>query len=456
MKFTPIEEKERIGKRRKLSREDEARITAMAKYATSFVRISSHANRPQSGGGLHKGTDWNLKIHISSPKTMTKAQEYSESPIRSMSSDTMLSGFGGEDEGDMFPGQNEESSHTPSNMEYEPIPNNLAHSDSQTYRAQKFDTSSQKISAELTETDVHIRSSPIPVLHRFTLDDHVLAERLANSQMEAESPGSHPSDHYSAMLSHGMFKHHDTFDNETLLGSSPRIQSEDRHTTISGSHKSYPTDSDTLPQMQKIQRQLPPSQSQMARSIFSEAQFKTPRVTSRLLIRPESVVNTKEPMTLFGQKVHSVSPEPSDKEAKPTTSERPFPSNMHGYHMASLHVQPVSTPRAVHQTTALESVTGNRPTSGFRFPNLWTPHRAIPQLSSYDEIHQKVDLTTSPIVSHRRPSPCISSLSQGNYRARQPPNPARSSLSKIVDDSNTVDGYDESIHAPVFNTPFRR
>jgi hypothetical protein len=453
MKFTPIEEKERIGKRRKLSREDEVRNTAMAKHATSFIRISSHANRPQSGGGLHKGTDWNLKIHISSPKTMRRAQEYSESPIRSMSSDTMLSGFGGEDERDMFPGQSEDISHTPSNMEYEPISDNLAHPDSQTYRAQNFDTSSQKISAEITETEVRIRSSPIPVLHRFTLDDQVLAERLANSQMEAESPGSHPSNHYSAMLSH---KHHDTFHNETLLGSSPRIQSEDRHTTISGSHKSYPTDSDTLPQMQKIQRQLPPSQSQMARSIFSEAQFKTSRVTSRLLTRPESVVNTKEPMTLFGQKVHSLSPEPSDKKAKSTTSERPFPSNMHGYHMASPHVQPVSTPRAVHQTPVLEFVTGTRPTSGVRFPNLWTPHRAIPQLSSYDEIHQKVDLTTSPIVSHRRPSPFISSLSQGNYRARQPPNLARSSLSKIVDDSNTIDGYDESIHAPVFNTPFRR
>ncbi|KAE8557046.1 hypothetical protein EYB25_001752 [Talaromyces marneffei] len=451
MKFIPIEEKERIGKRRKLSREDEVRKTAMTKHATSLAHISSHADRPQSGGGRHDGTDWNLKIHISSPQRMRRTQEYSESPIRSMSSDTMLSAFGEANEGDSFPEQKERDSRVQSNRENELVTNSFVHGpDSQSCSAQDCDNT-----ADLAETEARIRSSPIAVLHRFTLDDQVLAERLANSQMEAESPRSHRSDNYSIMLSHELQRHHGTFENEILLGSSPGINSDNRHTNLSGSHESYPTDSDTLPKTQKIQRQLPPSQPQMAKSLFSENQFQTLRVTSSFSTVPESVFNPKEPTTLFGQKLYSLSPKPFDKDSKSTTSERPFLSKKHGYHIAPPNVQPVETPR-VHQTSVLKSVTGTRPTSESRFPNLWTPRRAATRLSPYNEICQRVEIPTSPVVSHRWPSPFISTLSQGSYRARQPLTTAKSSLSKIFKDTRAIDGYDDGIHAPVFNTPFRR
>jgi hypothetical protein len=368
MKFTPIEEKEMIGKRRKLSREDEARNTA--KHASSFARLSSHADQLQSGDALYNGTDWNFKIHISSPKRARKTQGYSESPIRSMSSDTMLSGFGDAGKEDIFPEQNEQRSHTQSNMEDTTIANSFVDgSDIQPYSVQNFDNLERDIPADPSGNHVHIRSSPLPVLHRFTLDDQVLAERLANSQMEAESSMTHRSDHNSARLSYGMLQHRDKFKHDTLIDSSPGIRSDDGHTNLSGSHKSYPTDSDTLPQTQKILRHFPPSQSQIARSLLSEGQFQTPRVTGRLSTVPESGVNTKEPLTLFGQKEHPPSPKPS-KDVNSTTSERLFQSNMHGYQTISPHVKPVNTPMAVNQTSALESVTRTRPTPGFRFPSL--------------------------------------------------------------------------------------
>lgn len=456
MKFTPIEEKERIGKRRKLSREDGARNAAMTKHATSFARIASNGDRPQSGGVLYNETDWKLKIHISSPKRMRRNQEYSESPIRSMSSDTMLSGFGDAGEEDNFPEQNGQRSRAQSNMEDKASSNSFVHGPGiQPYSVQNFDNIERDISADPPENDVHIRSSSIPVLHRFTLDDQVLAERLANSQMEAESSGSHRSGRNSAMLSHGTFKNRDTFDTDIFLDFSPGIKSDDRHTNLSGSHKSYPTDSDTLPQTQKIQRRLPPSQSHLAQKLFSEAQFKTPRVTSRVTTRPESVVNTTEPMTVFGQKVGPSPPKPSNRDIDSITSERPIQSGLHGYHMASPRVQPVSTPRAINQPSELNSVTRAHSTSGFRFPNLWTPHRTIPQLSSY-ETRQRVDIPTSPVVISRRgPSPFISTLSQSNNITRQPPFSARRTLSRIPEDTKVVGGH-EGIHAPVFNTPFRR
>lgn len=447
MKFTPIEEKERIGRRRRLSREDEARNAAMTKHARSFARMSSHGDRLHSGGGM--------KIHISSPMRLRKNQEYSESPIRSMSSDTMLSGFGDVGEGDIFPEQNGQRSRAQSNMEDMAISNRFVHGPYiQPYSVQNLDNLARGISADAPENDVHIRSSPIPVLHRFTLDDQVLAERLANSQTEAESSRSHRSGHFTAMLSHEMLRHDDRFDKEILLDSSPGIKSDDKHTNLSDSHISYLTDSDTLPQTQKIQRQLPPSQSQMAKQLFSEAQFKTPRVTSRLSTRPESMVDTTEPMTLFGQKVQPSSPKPSNRDVDSITSKRPFQSGIHGYHMASPRVQPV-TPSAVNQTSELNSVTGAHSTSGFRFPNLWTPHRTIPQFSSY-ETPQRVDIPASPVaIAHRGPSPFISTLSQGNHRTRQGPFSTRTSLSKIPEAMKVVGGH-EGIHAPVFNTPFRR
>lgn len=453
MKFPPIEEKERIGKRRKLSREDEARNTAMTKHTSSFGRLSSHADGAHPRGALYNGTDWNFKIHISSRKGVRRTQEYSESPIRSMSSDTMLSGFGDEGEEATFPDQNGQRSRAQSNMEEKAISNSFVHGpDIQHYSVQNFDNQERAISAGRPENDVHIRSLPIPVLHRFTLDDQVLAERLGNSQMAAESSGSHRSNPNSARLSYGISQRRDKFDNDTLLDSSPGILSDDRHTNPSVSHKSYLTDSDTLPKTQKISRQLPPSQSQMARSLLSEGQFQTPRVTSRLSIRPEPVVAIAEPITLFGQKVQPSTP---NKDVNSTTPERPFQFNVHGYRMTSPHVKPVNTPMAVNQTSALESVTRTRPTPGFRFPDLWTPHRAIPQLSSY-ETRQRVDIPTSPVpISHRGSSPFISTLPQSNNLTRQPHFSVRRSLSKIPEATKVVDGH-ERIHAPVFNTPFRR
>lgn len=428
----------------------------MTKHASSFARIASHADRPQSGGGLHNGTDWKFKIHISSPKRMRSNQEYSESPIKSMSSDTMLSGFGDVGEEDVFPEQTVQRSSAQCNMEDKPISNSFIHGrDMQIYSVQDSDNLERGMSANPPANGDHMRSSPVPVLHRFTLDDQVLAERLANSQIEADLSESHRSDYSTAMLSYGIFNHRDKSVIDIPFDSSPRIQSAGGHTNLGGSHKSYPTDSETLPQTQKIWRQLRPSQSQRARNLFSEAEFKTPRATSRILSRSESVVQDREPMTLFSQEVQPWSPKSSNKDVDSIASQRPFQSNMHSFHIAPPRVQPVSTPRTVEQTSALDSVTGAHPTSGFRFPNLWTPHRAIPQLSSSDETRQRVDIPTSPVaISHRGPSPFISTLPQGTYRTRKPPCPARG-LSKIPEDTKDVDGH-EGIHAPVFNTPFRR
>lgn len=449
MKFTPIEEKERIGKRRKLSREDEARNTVTTKNKTSFTHVSSHVNRLQSGGGLQNGPDLNFKIYISSLKRIRRHQEDSESPIRSMSSDTMLSSFEDVDEGDIFAEQNEQRSRTQCNMNNRSVSNSFVHGpDMQTYSVQDLDNLKREMLANSPANDDHIRSSPMPVLHRFTLDDQVLAERLANSQIEAESSESHRPDRFAVTLNQGMFKHLDKFDN-AAPNSSPRNQSIDKHTNLSGSHKSYLTDSDTLPQTQKISRQLRPSQSQMARNVLSEAKFETPRVTSRILSGSEPVIKDREPITLFGQEIYS-----SDKGVNPVASERPFQSNTHGY-MASPRGQPVSTPRAVNHTTARDSVTGGHSTSDFRLPSPWTPHRTILQLNSYDETRQRVDVPTSPVViSHRGPSPFISTLSRGNYRTRQLPFSARG-LSKTAEDTRAVEGH-EGIYAPVFKTPFRR
>lgn len=425
MSFTPIEEKESIGKRRKLSREDEVRCSVINKHAASFARISSHAEMPSSGDGLHNGADWKFRIHVSSPRKMRRDQEYSESPIKSMSSDTMLSGPGDEGEEDILRERNEQRSHTQSSMEDKAVTNDFVHvPDMQIDSLRDLDHLEQGISANPPANGDHIWKSPIPVLHRFTLDDQVLAEQLANSQIEANSSGSHRSDHSTAMLSHGSFKHPHNSGNDAFLDSSPDIQSVDGYIRLSGFHKSYPTDSDTLPQAQKISRPLQPGQSRLS----SEAHFETPRVTSRMPTRQGLIVEEKAPMTLFGQEVHLLSLKPSDKDEKFVTSELPFQSSIHGFHM--------------------DSVTKGHSTSGFRFPNLWTPHRAIPQPNWLDTTGQKDDLAISPTVSHGRPSPSISTSSRGNSRLRQHLFSSKRSL-KIPEET-------ERIHAPVFNTPFRR
>lgn len=440
MKFTPIEEKERIGKRRKLSKADEARNTAMAKNIPSFARLLHQGARPQTGEGLLKGGDWNFQIHISSPRRMSRHQRCSESPIRSMSSDTMLSSFSEAIEADGFALPQGISRW--SNMGDEPEPDRVIQDvDGQPNLVQSPNSSVQNIVVEPHETQVWRQSSPKPVLHRFTLDDQVLAEQLANPQMKDMSSESHRSSRFSSMLGHGMPTQRGRFD-DGIVDSSPGINSDDRRTNLSVSHKSQAGDSATLPQTQKIPRRLAPSQQQEDGRLLSEAQYHTPRLTSRLSTKPESAFNARAPEMLFGQKIHFLSPNPFDEEMTCSTPDRASQSYTLRNYMASPHIESVNTPKAMSQNSA--SVC--RPNPGFRFPNIWTPPRAIPQVHPYNEGWQSTDLSTSPIIS----------TGLQDYNHARPLATTKVNYSKTAGDSNYFVERDAGLHAPVFNTPFRR
>lgn len=465
MKFTPVEEKERIGKRRKLSRDEEARSTTIARSAPNISRIVSHGVNARLNHTTNDVLDWgDMNIQISAPQKIGQVYERFQSPIRprSASSDYMLSEETEEEYGtSSLPA--EKVRPVELDMQEEPPHGRFTRSPGRSRRG---------TSATILETGAGLSSSPIPVLHRFTLDDQVLAERIANSQREAQSPVVRGSDYRDFYLNRNISSHQDVPDEyDTLLSFRAKSKAtDDRCTDITGSHETNPTDSDVLPQTQKISRELPPSQQH----IHSDTLIPTTRGMHDILVTESRPMNksisiddsnSKSPTMPFGQEVHySIPPAPTDPETTtfrfaPSTIRKrnSFLSNIHSYQRPSPPPLFSNAPKPESKTEKAKAVfeTPRSTSTTFRFPSYWTPHRNIQRLDFI------TDNTAFPASALTTPLPqrtsVIDILSRTGQHERQTVGATRNTPGNLYENLNDFIGHEgQQIMAPVFNTPFHR
>jgi hypothetical protein len=422
MKFTSIDEKEQIGKRRKLSRDEEARSTTRAKNKPNFSRIPLHGVNTQSHHATSDILDWDMNIQISTPKRIGQVYEKPESSTRprSASSDTMLS-EAREDHNISVRNVLPVEENRLVNLDTQNRPQDPKNQYTSDQFRQDFDrpvySPKREMSAGLPVTRAEQRSSPVPVLHRFTLDAQVLAERMANSKREAESSTVHRSDYRDFYLHRNISGQQDALDDhETLLSFSAKSKIDDRYTNIPDSPESNPTDSDVLPQTQKISRKLPPSQAHLAANTHLETPIRTLKNAHDISVPERRPVNryasinngnNRSPTLLFGQEVPPISPDQPDMETpfrfpRSRIQQNLFVPNIHGYRRPSPPTQPNNTPMAGSRVKVFKaaSVTETpRPASTFRFPDHWTPQRNIQRHPFADNIDQDMALPASAFVT---------------------------------------------------------
>lgn len=470
MKFATIEEKEKIGKRRKLCRGEEAR-SVIIKDTTNTTGNSAHH--------LHSRLDksssnWRLDIQIGSPKAMKRAYENSERPIRPISSESMLSttheinGGHGRLKENTFAKMGGLLQSTKQDQADQKC---FVHDLITEYPSDQLDrrlgySSEREVSATLSDTEAEMLSSPMPILHRFTLDDQVLAEKLANSQMEAGCSRTYGSDHYSDHLGRRHVGSRNASDNnDAIFILETTTRSDYRQTDIGGYHESDPTESDALPQTQKISRQFPPSQPRLPLKSHSERSFQSTGIESRNLEKSISSKDfSKESAMLFGQRVRSMSPEQLAMYTVPhpiatiQDQDRFDASTSQYYKHASPYARTMRTPLAVSKILESNTVSETpHPTLEFRFPSYWTPHRTTQQLTHDHSTNDEMDVLTSPLVtSLPQRSPFINVLTRGSQHSRQGTSAIMNPFSNVLGDPKIPAEHEEYIMAPVFNTPFRR
>lgn len=369
--FVPIEEKERIGKRRMLSGPDESR-SASTKRNSAFLTNSIFSSDIQGYPRRSSEPEPPIEIRIHTAEMPLGKFEKPQSARRSNSSESMLLGDNMDDE---LEGQHVYVHREPSTEPDKPQGD---------WRSEKWQRGNETRSFSELSMD---GSSSMPVLHRFTLDDQILAEKEKTSDLNHAT-----SEDRRKSLQRSQQNHFAGFDDPHEQLSFPMATKiNDRFSEDPGSGGS---NSDSLPQTQKITRQLPPSQpfsrKQRANSILDQKEF-CPEI---------QYPHSKAPMTFFGQRV-------------PTPGE-PDGANIIHYDRSS----PIQTfSFASNQIKSLENsptnISANRPKNlndepkesnrsletapKFRFPALWTPYHNEQGLVSAEEAIP-TNVPTSPFV----------------------------------------------------------
>lgn len=429
MRFPSIEEKEQIGKRRKIAGHDEARFAANTKRTMVTPRHSSRVYSPQLG--RHRGAE--MKIYIGSPKTMGRTQRQVFSPLRwsssSSSSDTMLSHFDEDFESGDFQPSNQSGLQMLADTNAELDSNNLqsVKQHVNTFKHHTGDTQPRS-TADPQISGADVTSPARPVLHRFTLDDQVLEEQMANSQATG---ATNLRLHRGFTTPNKNESKHGIMSGASL--SSPEMTFDVTESNLGDKYNSCASGSDTLPQTQKIQRHLPSLPNSWSKESNVDAQFVTPKTRKMSSERPVSNQMT----TLFGQQL-SFSPEQSRKDREAVGPRQNYTSNIHGYPVTSLHNSaksnvPMEVPETIPNTPPRQG-------PGFRFPALWTPHRAIFQIASGPGSALRNHDPSSPVATSDKPLfQFASSLKQGTLNGN------------VQSAARTI-----ASHVPVFSTPFRR
>ncbi|QKX56971.1 uncharacterized protein TRUGW13939_04079 [Talaromyces rugulosus] len=430
--FVPIEEKERIGKRRKLSSADRMTATAMTRRSTLHSKASFSFDG-QWSPRMNPGSGSNIDIRIHTAETPLGISGSLQSPIRMDSSDSILL----DDSIDGGLGERHASVNRGPSIEPD--------------KQQGFPQSEKGQRERVTRSSSELltdRSSTMPVIHRFTLDDQILAEKEGNSELNHSiskyqqlSPQISPRNRFA----------NNCFDeSEEQLSFSVTVKVDDRFSENAGS---YGSNSDLLPQTQKIPRQLPPQPLLRKQPVFSTP-FRTTGDTQFLDYKyfhqelPPQY--PQETMSFFGQNVptpgvpdgahksyynHS---SPIQKIAAPPNQDEQF-SDSPPYIPAASFRETNNKPKEPDQSP-------EKPAPRFRFPAHWTPHHNEQQFV-YAEEEAPANIPTSPFVI-------------AAPRASSPFGRPRKALYAFDKDftgaSHQSDEHEEHDIPPYFNTPFHR
>lgn len=274
MKFSSVEEKDRVGKRRRLSREDEIRQGAMPArriWSTPFRHEQLSASRINS---LQ-----NINIQINEPGP-TPIEETTNQGRRhgGASSDSML-----------FDLENVESSDLPTEMlpldddgspEFSNIrashdpeihPGSVYTNFGQVFLRSRSEYGSEQSGSgkpqllqgprqKIVDRSPSLKPSNLPVRHRFTLDDQILAEQRESLQRSSEFDWHQKFARQETSIRHplislGQQAAMPRVSDNLTPGSRRRKPDTDKTDSVT----TNPTESEGLPRTERISRQLPPS-----------------------------------------------------------------------------------------------------------------------------------------------------------------------------------------------------
>ncbi|KAH8694975.1 hypothetical protein BGW36DRAFT_428872 [Talaromyces proteolyticus] len=456
VKFASIEEKERIGRRRKLSEDEEARITVMAKR-TAFRRSRLDSIEDQFGARMNANPESNINIQINTAEVPLRAYENPKFSRGSNSSDSMLLDV--EDTRDTWPFSIFAQHHVEATQRGVFSENELPHT------AKRNDLNGTKGGRCEPMMDMSMKSqtqhstSSMPILHRFTLDDQVLDEGGEHSGSDLNHPIRSKDQIRNSSFPRCNFYHKrgnsERDDEETILSFPTTMRLDDTFPKDTESCGSHPTDSDTLPQTQKIARQLPPSQPRPINQPIFATPFRTTRQDYEGHVQDSeptidvtsSTHQVSEPPHFFGQSMPLVQ---GLQNAEPSgfispQPERPFAPNIHIRHLGQIS--------ANNKTREEENVTESLNKPGkFRVPSYWTLPRNDRQLLDADEMTTHLKIPTSPFVAPLpRKSSGFGVLERHTY-ASQSSNAERYATSIF----HNPGAYERSEMPPYFNMPFRR
>lgn len=430
--FVPIEEKERIGKRRKLSNADETRnatktrnYTLQSKPSFSFDGRWCHTINPEPESNI------NIQIHTAEPPL--GASGNLRPPARTSSSDSLLL--------DDSIGDELEERHALVNRGASIDPDKQ-----QGYsKSQQWQRGNETRNSNEPLMD---RSSTMPVLHRFTLDDQILAEKERSSELNHSTSKDQQLSPRNFLGNHFTGNDFDGLDDEQL-SFSVIAKVDDIFSENTGSCGS---NSDLLPQTQKIPRQLPPQPISTKQSAFSTP-FRTTRDTHMLAhtsfnptLLPQYPQKT---VTFFGQSIPTAGvPDGANKSysnrSSPIQKFAAAPNQDEHFSDSPPYI-PVT---GIGKPDDKPKEPGQSPDKApkFRFPSHWTPHRNEQQIIFAEE-GEPTNIPTSPFVV---------AASRASSPFGRPRRPLYAFDNDFTSVSHQFNEHEERDVVPYFKTPFHR
>lgn len=432
VKFVSIEEKERIGKRRKLSMADEMTTAAMTRRSTLEDKPSFSFDG-QWHSRMDPEPESNIDIRIHAAEMPLGISGNLRSPIRTNSSDSLLLD-------NSFDDELEERHVSVDRGPYiEPDEQQGFSQFEKSQREKKTCSSSELLTDQF---------SAMPVLHRFTLDDQILAEKETSSELNNStskdqrlSPRNLPGNRFSG----------NGFDEpDEQLGFSVAAKVDDGFSENTGSCGS---NSDLLPQTQKISRQLPPQPFSKKQPVFSTP-FRTTRDTQVLDHKPFHTTLAsqypQETVSFFGQSVSTPCvPDGENKNyhnCSPAIQTFAAAPNQNKHFSDSSPYIPVSRIEKTMDKPEEPDQSPERPAPRFRFPTHWIPHHNEQQVIYAGE-RSPTNIPTSPFVV------AASVASSPFGRPRKALYAFDNDFTSASRQSNE---HEECDVPPYFNTPFHR
>ncbi|CRG86130.1 hypothetical protein PISL3812_03133 [Talaromyces islandicus] len=423
--FVPIEEKERIGKRRRLSNTDELKTYTMMMNSTLqskplfffdgqlFPRMS-----PEPEPNI------DIQIHAAEMPLRIPENLNLQSPIRTNYSDSLLLDNSiGDKIGEQRVSVNREPSIEPDKQQRFSQP-------------KKWQRENETCNASEPLT---VRSSTMPVLHRFTLDDQILAEKERSSDQQLSPP--------NLLGNRSASSDFDELDEQLSFYKTANV--DDRFSENTGSCRS---NSDLLPQTQKISRQLPPQPFSKKQPAFSTP-FRTTREPQELEytdFRPTFLPQySQETVSFFGQSVPTADvPNGENKtysnHSTPTQTFTAAPTPSKNFSSTPSHI----SGNQIRKTNGKPKGSDQPPDQApkFRFPSHWTPHRNVQQFIFPEKV-APTSIPTSPFVV------AVSRASSPFGRPRKPMYSFDKGFNTASRQSNNDEDRDV---VPYLNTPFHR